>query len=521
MINRRYLYQWIAVVAFIAFSSTFLIYANGNKEKQGKNKKRNTRTDIISINTLKSFGPLERNEVFFLHDAHTDALKKINKNCEACHQIKESTGKGTLSLKFKRLEEENKQQVMDTYHTNCISCHKEMSNEGKKTGPTELCGECHKETPADTSAGQPMEFDKYLHASHMKLKEDCSSCHHDNQKEGSCRECHKNDGSNKLISLRTASHLSCIGCHKDSSGPTKCNSCHNIDEQQKIKRSGDVPRLMRGQPDVILIGADSQDKDTGKFTAKLNPVPFDHKAHEQYQDTCRICHHKKTESCSRTCHTREGAEKGDMVRDEQAMHNLGSNRSCLGCHEIIKNQKECAGCHGLMAKGSSLDDTCVKCHMGMLKTGVSKNQKPESIAAMLLESRKTVIDIIDEKDIPEIVTINDLSSQYGSVELPHRQIISALINDIEDNKLANYFHSEKGTICQACHHNSPVTMTPPACSSCHGKPFDELNPFRPGLKAAYHQQCMDCHDNMNIKQPESTDCVACHKVTGTNKLYDF
>ena len=154
-------------------------------------------------------------------------------------------------------------------------------------------------------------------------------------------------------------------------------------------------------------------------------------------------------------------------------------------------------------------------------TASEENMKPEVLAAMLLESRKMASDTFDDEDIPEIVTIDKLSSQYGSVELPHRRIIGALINDIEGNKLANYFHSEKGTVCQACHHNSPVTTTPSACSNCHGKPFDELNPLRPGLKAAYHQQCMGCHDSMGIEKPKSTDCVGCHKAIGVNKLYDF
>ena len=239
---------------------------------------------------------------------------------------------------------------MDIYHANCIACHEELYDAGEKTGPTELCGECHKETPSFISARQQVGFDKYLHAFHLEMiGEDCSTCHHDNRKEGSCRECHKDDDSNKLISMRAASHISCIKCHIDSSGPTKCNSCHNIAEQQKFDKSGDVSRLMAGQPDIALIGAKSPEKGS-LVSAGMNPVPFDHKAHEESQDTCRVCHHRGIESCSQSCHTSAGAEKGNMIRTEQAMHQLGNEQSCLGCHEINKKQKECAGCHGLIGK---------------------------------------------------------------------------------------------------------------------------------------------------------------------------
>ena len=80
-----------------------------------------------------------------------------------------------------------------------------------------------------------------------------------------------------------------------------------------------------------------------------------------------------------------------------------------------------------------------------------------------------------------------------------------------ESKLASYFHREPGTLCQGCHHNSPAAKKPPQCSSCHGQPFDAKKLDRPGLMAAYHQQCMDCHDKMQLEKPVATDCIACHK----------
>jgi hypothetical protein len=222
----------------------------------------------------------------------------------------------------------------------------------------------------------------------------------------------------------------------------------------------------------------------------------------------------------KSCHTVEGSEKGEGVRVEQAMHQLGNEQSCLGCHEINQRQKECAGCHDFMEKGRKQEaESCLKCHMEPIQPDTEVIQEPELLAAMMLESRKALLDTFDDADIPEKVIIEELFYQYEAVEMPHRKIIHTLVNDIKDNKLANYFHNEKGTICQGCHHNSPVTKKPPSCASCHGEPFDENNPLRPGLKAAYHQQCMGCHRNMGIEKPKSTGCTDCHKVVGANKLY--
>ena len=520
MKKRRYLYRWIAVIAFIALGFTLVIEANVTKPDQKDDVNGEKRADIININTLKSFGDLERKEVPFLHDAHTDALKKAQKSCDTCHFTDEISGKEVLSLKFKRLEDTTKQEVMDIYHTNCIGCHEEMSVAGDKTGPVELCGECHKENPEITSSHQPIEFDKSLHYSHIELNgEDCSVCHHDDKKEGSCRYCHTDDSSENAISMKKASHLSCIGCHKEISGPVKCNACHDINEQQKIEKSEDVPRLMQGQQDVVLMGMNLQDSTTGEFSTKMNPVPFNHKAHEEYQDTCRVCHHSEIGSCSKSCHTLEGSEKGNMITSEQAMHKLDSERSCLGCHEVNKSRKECSGCHGIMEK-SSADNACLKCHTKMPEISGEEDMKPESIASMLLDSVKNAPDTFDDNDIPEIVTIDGLSHQYGAVELPHRQIIDSLMLDTKNNSLASYFHNGKETLCLGCHHNSPASVTPPNCASCHSKSSDDSTTMKPDLKVAYHQQCMGCHDRMGIEIPKSTSCVDCHKVIGVNKLYD-
>ena len=162
----------------------------------------------------------------------------------------------------------------------------------------------------------------------------------------------------------------------------------------------------------------------------------------------------------------------------------------------MQNLNDCGTCHTTPPTGSAV---------------LSKVLKDSTIATALLSSRTPVTATYSQEDIPEKVVIKALAKEYESVELPHRKIINTLLNNIKDNKLAGYFHRENGTICQGCHHNSPTPKKPPGCSSCHGLPFDENNILRPGLKAAYHRQCMECHEVMGIEKPVATDCTGCHR----------
>ena len=242
----------------------------------------------------------------------------------------------------------------------------------------------------------------------------------------------------------------------------------------------------------------------------MNLVPFNHKAHESYNATCRSCHHADLNACAQ-CHTIQGSKEGDFVKLEQAMHRLKAQQSCMGCHESKQKDRACAGCHTAFEKKRQQDQlACLNCH----QTEISPAEMPSDgalKAAKALEAREATTEIFDDEFIPETVKINSLTEKYEAVKLPHRKIVNALFNDIKGNKLATYFHREKGTLCQGCHHNSPAAKNPPKCGSCHGRPFNEKDPFKPGLMAAYHRQCMECHREMGIQKPVATNCTACHR----------
>lgn len=488
-------------------------------------KPKTDRADVITIDTSVVFGVHERPKVVFLHDLHTDALEKKNKDCMTCHLSEADR----LSPKFKRLKDAGRQEVMDIYHAKCIECHQEMSAAGEKSGPV-VCGECHREKTTFLSSRVPMGFDKSLHYRHSSAQEKkCERCHHEydqkrknlyyaKDKERTCRYCHMQETqeliSERRISMRLASHLFCIECHRKTlaknklAGPVSCSGCHDINQQQQIEKVDPVPRMERKQPDFVLIKAGRKEDPV----TRMNRVPFSHMAHEGYTDTCRECHHKDLKSCL-SCHTLTGSEEGKNIKLKEAMHRLDSEKTCLGCHKIKQQDQRCSGCHGFMTQGREPGASyCIKCHMAPPgeRTGALTQTAERDMARMLPEIWWSIFGAKREVDIPEKVIIKELVDRYEPVEFPHRKIYRALVKKINGDKLAAYFHLEEGTICQGCHHNSPAARKPPRCGICHGKPFDEKNLFQPGLKGAYHRQCLGCHDRMGIEKPFSVDCTGCH-----------
>ena len=484
------------------------------------------RPDLILIDSLADFGPLERPAVAFLHDKHTQVVEKQNKDCLACHQ--ENDGK--LSPKFKRTKNTNRQDVMTIYHSNCITCHVDTAGKGKESGPI-TCGECHQKDNKIVSTRRPMGFDKSLHYRHVQAQEKkCELCHHEYNaktkklfyakgKEGTCRYCHEEKTEENRISMQLASHEQCLNCHRKKlaenihAGPIHCQGCHSEKGQKKIEKVADVPRMERDQPDAVLIRAAADAKPTDIPGERVAPVAFNHKAHEGYNDTCQVCHHASMAACT-SCHTPTGTKDGQNIGLNQAMHQRDADPSCIGCHAAKQtSSKKCSGCHsGIKADTLNDSSTCKACHAEDPEKMQQPMTKEEAaaMAAKLIAFNEPAAGTYDLNEIPEKVVIKKLSDQYQPVELPHRKIITKLVENIKDDKLAGYFHTDPGTLCQGCHHNSPASKTPPDCGSCHGQPFNTSNPERPGLMGAYHEQCLTCHAKMGIEKPASRDCTACH-----------
>ena len=138
-----------------------------------------------------------------------------------------------------------------------------------------------------------------------------------------------------------------------------------------------------------------------------------------------------------------------------------------------------------------------------------KERKEAEAAALIAARPQTHLEVAIE-DIPEIVTIGVIADEYKPSEMPHRKIVLKMLDGMKDSPLAATFHATPELMCAGCHHNAPATLKPAKCASCHAKPFTAVD-GRPGLKAAYHAQCMNCHKEMKLEKPASTNCVACHE----------
>jgi hypothetical protein len=488
------------------------------------------RADVVIIAGLKSFGPLERSPVLFLHDKHTEALDKKGRDCSACHKRE----KDRLVARYMRTEDVGRQEVMRVYHDNCIACHTDMLAKAEKSGPV-TCGGCHRGETGVISVRQPMGLDKSLHFRHSKAQENkCERCHHEYNaqekklfyakgQESTCRYCHGAQSVENRSSMRLASHAACIECHgrqiaqKLPSGPIRCAGCHDAKAQAAIEKVASVPRLERGQPDALFVSTAAPGKPAAPPPGEAAPkrmlqVPFDHKAHEVASQNCRVCHHAAMAACS-SCHTLEGdAQKGKGITLAGAMHRTGSDTGCVGCHNNTQLEPRCAGCHAAIPQRSAMDESgCRSCHQAPAVDGAPAPEAERARAAALLAARTPMRTTYAEADIPEKVIIKSLAQKYQPAEMPHRKIVAALVKASAESKLAGFFHQDPGTLCQGCHHHSPPSKQPPHCSNCHGKSFDSSKPLAPGLMGAYHQQCIGCHDEMKLAKPVATDCTACHK----------
>lgn len=324
-------------------------------------------------------------------------------------------------------------------------------------------------------------------------------------------------------------------------GPATCAGCHGPKAQAEFPRLKDIPRLMRGQPDAtIILPANNAGTAASLPGTSMAPVVFNHKAHEAATPSCRVCHHVRISDngCS-SCHTVEGNANGNNVTQFTAMHKPDATASCVGCHQQTTLAKpECAGCHVLVQPAANAKDSCAVCHQPVqglpsaadalkLSKQDSGKAKLQHIAEETLAARnaQAAVKPLSPADVPETVSIGILANEYQPVTFPHRKIYAALVDGLDKNGqgkngqgtngLAAAFHTSDVATCAACHHNVPESSLrqPPKCVTCHNDKAAPVVAGQPvGLVAAYHQQCLACHEAMQVK-PVATDCAGCHSLS--------
>ena len=123
-------------------------------------------------------------------------------------------------------------------------------------------------------------------------------------------------------------------------------------------------------------------------------------------------------------------------------------------------------------------------------------------------------------DLPEVVVLDKLENLYTGVEFDHEYHL-----DIADDITYCHHHTvgipPANEKCHKCH-NAANVLESVACVNCHSsEPFsaqylsekeaqrDIYHIDKPGLRAAYHLNCLKCHVEMaGPSQSEATPCPA-------------
>jgi hypothetical protein len=97
-----------------------------------------------------------------------------------------------------------------------------------------------------------------------------------------------------------------------------------------------------------------------------------------------------------------------------------------------------------------------------------------------------------QKHGPDIVILDELAEVYLPVPFDHK---------------GHAAMSEMTKGCRTCHHYTAEGHHHPACKTCHSVDDSGTDIYKPGLKGAYHRQCLNCHRDWI----DETDCKICHR----------
>ena len=147
-----------------------------------------------------------------------------------------------------------------------------------------------------------------------------------------------------------------------------------------------------------------------------------------------------------------------------------------------------------------------------------------AVAALLAATMPAHGLAMDQYDAPETITIDSLTNLYEPVRFSHvRHARMARCKDCHHHTTG---HQDMDPNCIRCHAHSPEASVV-SCKDCHtSKQFypEQVtaagNPNlyhidKPGLKGAYHLNCIPCHAKMNVP----SHCEACHAMTEAGKRF--
>ena len=131
---------------------------------------------------------------------------------------------------------------------------------------------------------------------------------------------------------------------------------------------------------------------------------------------------------------------------------------------------------------------------------------------------------MEQLDAPATVTIDALATLYEPVEFSHqRHLKLAPCKDCHHHTTG---HQDMDPNCVRCHAHSPEAATV-SCKQCHtSRQFypeqvaEAGNPNlyhidKPGLKGAYHLNCVPCH----VAKNAPSNCEGCHALTDAGRRF--
>jgi len=139
---------------------------------------------------------------------------------------------------------------------------------------------------------------------------------------------------------------------------------------------------------------------------------------------------------------------------------------------------------------------CESCHVDKIPTRENHALKPCPLFHPPAKAQNGFEPVAYGDDV---MLIKQLVDKYNPVRFTHK---------------SHYEMAKMGNGCWTCHHEQNGDEKFKQCGSCHKVELKRKDLNTPRLKAAYHQQCLDCHKKWN----HTADCKGCHVEKGKTPM---
>jgi hypothetical protein len=203
--------------------------------------------------------------------------------------------------------------------------------------------------------------------------------------------------------------------------------------------------------------------------------------------------------------------KGGKIIFTHKVHADMAGRACADCHHTSGESSmppACSKCHvkkfdetfAAAHQSSFADDQCASCHHpAAVMDKFSHDAHANDYAAGDCQSCHHDTSI--EAKPQACANCHDKRDGIPSLKEANHTRCASCHEDL-------YAEGAKG--CRSCHTRKPVADTPTdtrSCSDCHQEPTDQLIPT---TMAAFHTQCMGCHEKSGSGPYGDDACYQCH-----------